>query len=152
MRARKCNIRRYLVSVNKIRRYLVWVNSIDVLSTGTNGQCIQQIGKSQIIRLSSYSGISYKIIITWITSQGCKDSSANLLFSTKLNDSFHKNQEKAVCTVADWISHFINKLIHVLFILFWMNIINKNTLCHATVKLEKSSVLLEFLSGRNSSQ
>ena len=55
------------------------------------------------------------------------------------------NQEKRVLTVAGWISCYINKLILIRFILFWMKIIKKK------VKLEGFPIILLSLSGRGSS-
>ena len=90
-------------------------------------------------KLSCYlpiSGNSYTIIITWKTFRSCQESSANWHFFTLLDVCFRRDQEKAVSTVAAWMSCFINKLICIHFIPFWMNIIKKKLYEPATVKLE----------------
>ena len=96
-------------------------------------------------KLSCYfpvSGNFYKIIFTRITFRGCHDSSANLLFFTWLDVCFHGNQEKAVLTVAAWISCCISKLIRIRVIPFWMNIAKKKLNEPATVKLEYYFLIL----------
>ena len=95
---------------------------------------------------------SYNIIVPWKTFRGCQDSSANLHYFGELDVCFHGDQGKAVSTVAAWISFFINKLIRIRFIPFWMNIIKKKLYEPATVKLEYFPIFSWFLSGRDSSQ
>ena len=141
-RAKTCNINRYSIWVNKT---LFWTRRQQYWWSQDLPPALVLIdnvfSKSENIKLPCYlpiSGNSYKINITWITFWGVR---THLQIFTWLDVCFHGNQEKAVHTVAAWISCFINKLILIRFIAFWMTIIKKELYELPMVELEYFHIL-----------
>ena len=138
--AKKCNTNRYLVWVNK---RLVWIPRQQYRGSQDLPSALVLMNNVVFNELESFKlpcylpilGNSYKIIITWITFGGCLESSAIL-------PMINEYQARTVCSAAAWISCFINNLIRIRFIPFWMNIIEKELYKLATVELEHFRILL----------
>ena len=93
--ARKCNINRYLVWVNK---RLLWITRQQYRRSQDLPSALVPMdnvfSELESFKLPCYltiSGNCYEIIITWIIFQDCQGSSTNLLFFTSLDVCFQRN-------------------------------------------------------------
>ena len=141
MGARKCNIIRYLIWVNKrllwITRQQYWWsqdlpsafalmgNVFSELESFKLPCCLPISGNYHLNNLSRLSGIIHKFALFHVT--GC-------LFSRKSRKSVPH------CSCMNFC--FINKLIRIRFIPFWMNIIKKELYEPAMVQLKNFHILL----------
>ena len=127
---------------------MVWVNKRLLWTTRQKYRWSQNIPHALLLMDNVFSGLesfklpcylpisgsSYKIITIWITVRGCQGSSINLRHVTEC--LFPRKSRKSGPHWAAWISCFINTLIHIRFIRFWINIIKKELYEPATVELE----------------
>ena len=94
------------------------------------------INNDKLLCYLPISGNPFKIIITWINFWGCHGSSTNLFPGKSRKSSAH-------CSCINLF--FINKLIHIRFIPFWMNIIKKKLwVCYGWVGIFSYTFIISF--------